>query len=80
MQNDRAVETLALHIFLSALEQGLRARSPGAGPASRIGAVAFIHRFGALLNAHVHFHCVVIEGVLVTAAALNADETGVSLH
>lgn len=27
------------------------------------GAVAFIHRFGALLNAHGHFHCVVIEGV-----------------
>jgi hypothetical protein len=25
--------------------------------------MAFIHRFGALLNAHVHFHCVVVEGV-----------------
>ena len=25
--------------------------------------MAFIHRFGASLNAHVHFHCVVIEGV-----------------
>ncbi len=28
-----------------------------------MGAVAFIHRFGALLNAHVHLDCVVIEGV-----------------
>jgi DNA-directed RNA polymerase subunit RPC12/RpoP len=55
LQNDSAVETLALHIFLSAVEQGLRARSSAAGPTSRIGAVAFIHRFGALLNAHVHF-------------------------
>ena len=63
LQNDAAVQTLALHIFLSAVEQGLRRCSPGAGPASRIGAVAFIHGFGALLNAHVHFHCVVAEGV-----------------
>jgi hypothetical protein len=68
VQNDRAVETLALHIFLSAVERGLRGCSPGAGPASRIGAVAFIHRFGALLNAHVHFHCVVIEGWVETDA------------
>ena len=36
---------------------------PGASPASRIGAVAFVHRFGALLNAHVHFHRVVVDGV-----------------
>jgi hypothetical protein len=55
VQNDPAVETLALHIFLSVVEQSLRERSPGAAPGSRIGAVAFIHRFGALLNAHVHF-------------------------
>ncbi|MBK7237549.1 MAG: transposase zinc-binding domain-containing protein [Sterolibacteriaceae bacterium] len=58
LQNDPAVETLALHMFLCAVEQGLRRRSAGAGAAARIGAVAFAHRFGALLNAHVHFHCI----------------------
>ncbi len=63
LHSDPAVQTLALHIFLSAVEQGLRRCSPGAGVAWRIGAVAFIHGFGALLNPHVHFHCVVIEGV-----------------
>lgn len=31
--------------------------------AEGIGAVAFIHRFGALLNPHEHFHCVVVDGV-----------------
>ena len=36
---------------------------PGRVRASRVGAVAFIHVFGALLDPHVHFHCVVIEGV-----------------
>ncbi|MBK6972961.1 MAG: transposase [Sterolibacteriaceae bacterium] len=63
LQNDPAVQTLVLHLFLAAVEQGLRRCSPGANPALRIGAVAFIHRLGALLNPHVHFHCVVIEGV-----------------
>ena len=55
LQNDAAVQTLALHLFLSTVERALHRCSPGAGPAARIGAVAFIHRFGALLNAHVHF-------------------------
>jgi hypothetical protein len=27
--------------------------------------VSFVHRFGAALNAHVHFHCCVIDAVLV---------------
>lgn len=52
---------LALHIFLSVVEQGLRARSSAAGSSFRIGAVVFIHRFGALPNAH--FHCHVIDAV-----------------
>ena len=60
--SDPAVQNLALHIFLCAVEQGLRRHCPGAGPASRIGAVVFIHRFGALLNPHVHFHCIVVDG------------------
>ena len=28
----------------------------------------------------LRFHCVVVDGVLVATAALNADEAGVSLH
>lgn len=46
LHSDPAVQTLALHIFLSSVEQGLRQCSPEASPASRIGAIAFIHRFG----------------------------------
>jgi hypothetical protein len=30
--------------------------------------VAFIHRFGSSLNAHIDFHCVVIDGVFDAAA------------
>ena len=57
------VEALVLRIFLSVVEQALRRFCPAAGPNSWLGAAAFIHRFGALLNPRVHFHCVVIEGV-----------------
>jgi hypothetical protein len=39
---------------------------PGGCVTARIGVVAFIHRFGALLNPHVHFHCVVVDGVFET--------------
>jgi hypothetical protein len=57
-----------------AREGGKRATSPAFARtarvrARRLGAVAFIHRFGATLNAHLHFHCVVIDGVFDIAAA-----------
>ena len=49
------------------VEQCLRARSPGSGPAARLGAVDFIHPFGSSRNAHPHSHCVVIDGVFDAA-------------
>jgi len=58
-----------LRLFLRVVEQCLRAHSPGSDPAARLGAVAFIHRFGSSLNAHLHFHCVIIDGVFDAAAA-----------
>jgi hypothetical protein len=65
----RELQGAALHLFLREVEQCLRAHSPGSGPAARLGAVAFIHRFGSTLNPHLHFHCVVIDGVFDAAAA-----------
>ncbi|MGH7186023.1 MAG: transposase, partial [Pseudomonadota bacterium] len=59
----------ALRLFLGTVEQCLRAHSAGAGPAARLGAVAFIHRFGSALNPHLHFHCVVIDGVFEATSA-----------
>lgn len=56
----------ALRLFLGALKQSLRAHSAGADPIARLGAIAFIHRFGSALNAHVHFHCVVVDGVFTS--------------
>jgi hypothetical protein len=69
LQRDANLQGAALRLFLRAVEQCLRAHSPGSDPAARLGAVAFIHRFGSSLNAHLHFHCVVIDGVFDAAAA-----------
>ena len=46
-----------LGIFLRVIEETLRQASPGAGRGARLGAVSFVHRFGASLNAHLHYHC-----------------------
>ena len=69
LHRDADLQGAALRLFLRAVEQCLRAHSPGSSPAARLGAVAFIHRFGSTLNPHLHFHCVVIDGVFDAAAA-----------
>lgn len=69
LQHDPAVLNTALHIFISAVERQLRLTSPGASAKSRLGSVVFIHRFGTLLNAHLHFYCVVVDGVFDADAA-----------
>ena len=51
------------------VEQRLRTHSPVAGTSARLGAVAFVHRFGSTLNPHLHFHCVVLDGVFESQSA-----------
>jgi hypothetical protein len=69
LHRNAALQGAALRVFLRAVEQCLRTHSPGSGSSARFGAVAFIHRFGSTLNLHLHFHCVVIDGVFNSAAA-----------
>ena len=38
--------------------------STSTAPAARSGVVLFVHRFGAALNAHVHLHLCVLDGVV----------------
>ncbi|OGB32025.1 MAG: hypothetical protein A3F78_04290 [Burkholderiales bacterium RIFCSPLOWO2_12_FULL_61_40] len=58
---------MVLRIFLRVIAQSLQTHSPGIAQVDkatlRIGAVAFIHRFGSNLNEHVHFHVCVVDGV-----------------
>lgn len=79
MQRDGAVLNMVLRIFLRVIEQSLSAHCPGAArvdkAALHIGAVAFIHRFGSSLNAHVHLHVGVVDGVFEALA-----DGGVNFH
>ena len=68
LERDAALQGATLRLFLRAVEQCLRGHSAGAGATARLGAVVFVHRFGATLNAHLHFHCVVIDGVFAPTA------------
>ncbi|WP_373510003.1 transposase zinc-binding domain-containing protein, partial [Thiocapsa sp.] len=61
----RAISAV-LYILLRVIEAHLRQGS-GPGAHARFGAVSFIHRFGASLNRHVHYHCCVIDGVFEPA-------------
>ena len=86
LERDAALQGAGLRLFLRAVESCLRACSPDAGSVARLGAVAFIHRFGSPLNAHLHFHCVVIDGVFAPAptggvvfhAAAGLDENAIA--
>jgi Putative transposase len=61
LQRDSEALGAVLHILLRVIEARLRQRSGCA--LGRLGAVSFVQRFGSALNAHVHFHCCVIDGV-----------------
>jgi hypothetical protein len=67
LQSDAAVQTLALHLFLSTVERALHRCSPGAGPPARIGAVAFV----------ASVPCSIPMSILVTASRRSR---GMSLH
>ena len=70
MQRDGAVLNMVLRIFLRKVCRPTAA--PGIAQVDKaalhIGAVAFIHRFGSSLNAHVHFHVCVVDGVFEVVA------------
>lgn len=66
LHHDPEVAGGVLHVFLRAIRSTLRDASPGAPRSvrdARMGAVSFLHRFGSSLNAHFHYHVVVLDGV-----------------
>ncbi len=57
-----------LQIFIRAVRTALCRTSPGAPRDAQLGALTFLHRFGSGLNAHFHFHVVVLDGVFSHAS------------
>jgi len=61
------IASAVLRIFIRAVRTTLCATSPGAPRDAQLGALSFLHRFGSSLNAHFHFHLVVLDGVFSRA-------------
>ena len=72
LHDDAVLQGVVVRILLRAIERCLREHSPGSSAAARLGAVVFIHRFGSALNAHLHFHCCIIDGVFEPAHVTDA--------
>ena len=64
-QDDSRLTSEVLRAFLRALfaELRRRARHQWSIPRGQCGAVTFIQRFGSALNANLHFHTLVLDGV-----------------
>ncbi|OQX32104.1 MAG: hypothetical protein B0D96_03155 [Candidatus Sedimenticola endophacoides] len=52
-----------LRIALRVIERTLREHCPDAPSSARYGGVTYIHRFGAALNTHLHYHSCMIDGL-----------------
>ena len=73
LQRDTALQGAVLRILLRGVERCLRDHSQGCDSTARIGAIAFIHRFGSSLNAHTHFHCCIVDGVFQPCLLYTSD-------
>jgi hypothetical protein len=74
LHQDARLVNAVLGIFRAEVEAALRLCSLDAPGEARFGAVSFGHRFGSALNAHLHFHCCVVDGVFST------DEEAIRFH
>jgi hypothetical protein len=74
LHQDARLVNAVLRIFLAEVETALLSCSLDVPGEARFGAVSFVHRFGSALNAHLHFHCCVVDGVFST------DEEAIRFH
>ncbi len=63
LEREPKAVSAVLHIVLRVIEGYLCQASGATSAPARLGAVSFIHRFGASLNRHIHYHCCIIDGV-----------------
>ncbi len=63
LTKDAALASQVLRIFIDEIEKQLKKYCDGITDDAKLGAVSFIQRFGSRLNLHIHFHCVVLDGL-----------------
>ena len=66
LYHDPKIASKVLRIFLDEISKQLKQHIDSPTESKiKLGGVSFIHRFGASLNVHLHFHCVVVEGFFI---------------
>jgi hypothetical protein len=75
LHRDPALAGAVLRILLRAIRATLGRACPGAPSTAQLGAVSFIQRFGGSLNAHFHFHVLVLDGLTT-----DADDGSLQFH
>ena len=63
LEGNTDIASAVLRIFIRAVRTTLCGTSPDAPRVAQLGALSFLPRFGSSLNAHFHFHLVVLDGV-----------------
>ena len=63
LTKDAALASRVLRIFIDEIEKQLKKSCDRITEGAKLGEVSFIQRFGSRLNLHIHFHCVVLDGV-----------------
>jgi len=63
LTKDAPLASQVLRIFIDEIEKQLKKSCDRITDDAKLGAVSFIQRFGSRLNLHLHFHCVVLDGV-----------------
>lgn len=67
LYHDPKIASKVLKIFLDEIYKQLKQQfNIPLESQVKLGGVSFIHRFGASLNVHLHFHCIVIEGLFIS--------------
>ncbi len=60
---DNELTGRVLQISLRVIERTLRVHCPDAPLKAKYGGMTYIHRFGSMLNAHLHYHSYLIDGL-----------------
>lgn len=69
LERDARLAGRVLRIFIRAVEGTLRRSIDPPEQGGRLGAVSFVHRFGSTLNPHYHYHCCVLDGLILAEGA-----------
>jgi phosphoserine phosphatase len=66
IEKDADLASHILRVFIHEIEKQLKKSCDGITSDAKLGAVGFIQRIGSRLNHHLHYHCVVLDGLFYT--------------